>query len=181
MVSEIVPLGVSDIGAGGGRDIKYIQNELNYRTIGIDNSITFVDIIKTLIENGEILQNSIVRGDMCQLMFKDNIFDAVRHNASLLHVPLITKGCGADKAIKECYRVLKPNGILYILVKKGNKVEAIDTDEGFGPRIYQLFEEESLGQLLIENKFHIIESDEHVEDRGKNSISWLYLFAQKTI
>jgi len=166
--------------AGNGRDLKYAQNQLNLRAISVDNSKSFVEIVQKLEAEGKLEHNSIVLGDMCDLsMFENNTFDAIRHNASLLHMPVIAPGVMADKAISECYRVIKSGGILFIFVKEGEGVGVVDTGEGLGERFYQFFTTDLLRSLLERNKFNILEISQEKENRGGKTISWLAALATK--
>lgn len=127
----------------------------------------------------EIPENSFVKGDMLNLPFDDEIFDIVRQNASLVHIPITTKGEMLDKAIKESYRVLKENGILFISVKKGEGVQFIDTKDGLGGRIFQMHTVETITKVLEENKFEILKIIEVNEHRNKERIDWINVIALK--
>lgn len=171
-----------DIGAGNGRDLKYAQKQLNFKATSIDNSTSFVNIIKKLEAEKKLAPNSIFWGDMCDLsMFGNKTFDAIRHNATLLHMPLIAPGYMADKAVSECFRVLKPGGILYIFVKEGTGVGVVDTGEGLGERFYQFYNKASLATLLERNNFTVLEISCEHEKRGEKTIPWLAAFATKKL
>ncbi len=170
-----------DIGTGNGRDLKYAQNDLELQVVGIDNAITFVEKVKQLELDGKLQPNSIIHSDMRDLSrFQEDSFDIVRHNASLLHMPVIATDFMADLAITECHRVLKPFGILYILVKKGRGMDIVDTDEGLGDRFYQFYNKKSLTNLLQRNSFTILELSEEIEVRDKKHIPWLCAIATKS-
>ena len=106
-----------DVGTGHGRDLKYAL-DMGFDAIGVDNSDLFIEGLENLANNNVIPKNCFVKADMRNLPFKDNSFDVVRHNATLLHLPIIEKGYTVDKAIEESYRVLKDKGLLHVLVKK---------------------------------------------------------------
>ena len=168
-----------DIGAGNGRDIRYAQKFLGYHAIGIDNSESFFNIIKIQEKQRKIADDSIFLCDMRELEFKDNVFHVVRYNASLSHMLVTGSGFMADKAIAESYRVLVPEGIIHIIVREGNGIKLIDTDEKLGPRIYQLFDENLLKLILERNHFQSLEISEYTEKRDKRDIKWLKAFAEK--
>lgn len=53
------------------------------------------------------LYNNDIRGDALKTPFRDRVADRVTLNQFLEHVD-------ADKLIKECYRILKPDGVISI-------------------------------------------------------------------
>lgn len=169
-----------DMGTGNGRDLKYSQNELGLKSVGIDNSKTFVEKVKKLEKDGKLGKGSIIEGDIRDLsMFEETSFDIIRHNASLLHMPITGKGYMADKAIEECFRVLKKGGILYIFVKYGEGLDILDTGEGLGGRFFQFYNESNLRELLMRNGFTVLEINKEIEHRGDNQIPWLAAYATK--
>ena len=170
---------VLDVGTGPGRDIKFMYSKGVKRAVGLDNSEEFIKILKELEEKGEIPRNSFVKGDMLDIPFDNETFDIVRQNASLLHIPITTKGEMLDKAIQESYRVLKENGILFVSVKKGKGVQLIDTKEGLGARIYQMHTVESITKILEEHHFRILDIIEIEEQRKESKIDWINVIAKK--
>ena len=170
---------VLDVGTGPGRDIKFMYSKGIKRVVGLDNSEEFIKILKELEEKREIPRNSFVKGDMLDIPFDNEIFDIVRQNASLLHIPITIKGEMLDKAIQESYRVLKENGILFVSVKKGKGVQLIDTKEGLGARIYQMHTVESITKILEEHHFHILDIIEIEEQRKESKINWINVIAKK--
>ena len=170
---------VLDLGTGPGRDIKFMYSKGVKRAVGLDNSEEFIKILKELEEKGDIPKNSFVKGDMLDIPFDNETFDIVRQNASLLHIPITTKGEMLDKAIQESYRVLKENGILFVSVKKGKGVQLIDTKEGLGARIYQMHTVESITKILEEHHFHILDIIEIEEQRKDSKIDLINVIAKK--
>lgn len=74
--------------------------------------VTVIDLSEKMLEQDkkvaqkEKLSISIEQGNMCDLSrFADNYFDLIINPASLMYVPDVTP------VFKECYRVLKNNGI----------------------------------------------------------------------
>lgn len=175
----IKEMSVLDVGTGPGKDIKYINSKGIKKVVGLDNSDGFIKILKELQEKEEIPENSFVKGDMLNLPFADETFEIVRQNASLLHIPITTKGEMLDKALQESYRVLKENGILFVSVKKGEGVQFIDTKDGVGGRIFQMHTIGSITKVLEENRFEILDIIEIEEQRYENKIDWINVIAKK--
>lgn len=175
----IEEMSVLDVGTGTGEAIKKIYSRGVKKVIGLDNSDGIIKILRELQERKEIPKDSFMKGDMLELPFDDNSFEIVRQNASLLHLPMTTKGEMLDKAIQENYRVLKENGILFISVKKGKGLQLIDTKDGVGGRIFQMHTVESITTILKENKFKILDIIEVEERRFENVIEWINVIAKK--
>ena len=113
--------------------------------------------------------------------FKNETFDVVRHCASLVHFPITEKGKMLDRAISESHRVLKNKGITHIIVKEGDGLDYIDTNEGLGGRIFQLHTEQSIRTVLERNKFEIVELTHMEEKRPKSTVKWITVIAQKNL
>lgn len=176
---SISEISILDVGTGPGRDIKYIYSKGVKKVIGLDNSEGFIKLLKELAIKKEIPEDSFVKGDMLNLPFDDNTFDIIRQNASLLHIPITTKGKMLDKVMQENNRVLKENGLLYVSAKKGEGVQYIDTKDGLGGRIFQLHTIETITKVVEKNKFQILSIKEEEEQRNGNIINWIYIIAKK--
>lgn len=167
-----------DVATGNGRDLKYAV-DLGFNAVGIDNSEGFINLLEELERKSLIPKNSFVKADMRNLPFENDTFDVVRQQASLLHLPIIGKGYAVDKAIEESYRVLKENGLLYVLVKKGDGTQYIDTNEGLGGRIFQFYDENTIKNLVERNNFKIIDITNEIQDRNGKIVDWIMVIAKK--
>ena len=167
-----------DVGTGHGRDLKYAF-DIGFDAIGVDNSKKFIECLEKLETNNLIPKNSFCEADMRNLPFENNSFDVVRQQATLLHFPIVEKGYTADKALEESYRVLKENGLLYVLVKKGEGIEYVDTNEGLGGRIFQFYNEKTISDLVERNGFKIISVTDEEENRKGKIVEWIMVIAQK--
>ena len=167
-----------DIGAGHGRDMKYAL-DLGFNITGVDNSDEFIEILENLSNNNLIPKDSFFKADMRSLPFENESFDVVRHQATLLHMPVIAKGYTIDKALEESYRILKKGGLLYILVKKGDGVKYMDTNEGLGGRIFQFYDEITISDIVRRNGFKIISATSEEENRKGTIVNWVMIIAQK--
>lgn len=169
-----------DVGAGFGKDLDYANNILGIKTYGIDNSKEFIRILKDRADRGDFDKSLIYEGDMRKMdFFHDEMFDLVRSNASLLHLPVICKGYMADQAVSEFHRVLKKDGVLYLLLKKGEGLQVVDTNEQLGGRLYQFYDEESIIQLLERNGFEIVFINSERRTRLDYYIDWINVIARK--
>lgn len=167
-----------DVATGSGRDIMYASSR-GYDIIGVDNSDGFISILERLSEKKMIPESSFVKNDMRSLSFADCSFDVVRHNASILHLPMFAKGYMADVAIQEAYRVLKPQGLLYVFVKTGDSLQFVDTGEGLGGRIFQFYSHSMINELLQRNGFTLLYTADELEVRSSGNVGWIAVIAQK--
>ena len=168
-----------DIGVGDGKGIRYAYN-IGLDVWGCDVSDEFIKMSQEQLPDE--YRGRIKKCDMRSLCFGNASFHIVRHNATLVHMPMIGPGYGADKAISEANRVLVTGGLLYISLKIGNSdgVCCIDTDEGLGKRIYQLYCKSDVEKLLSKNGFSVIDVDSLVEQRNQTQkIEWYNIIAQK--
>jgi len=171
---------ILDEGTGHGRDLSYLNQAKDVNAVGIDNSQGFMRILGGLEDSGRIPKGCYYEKDMRNLSGFDNeTFDVVRHNATILHLPMLPNRIGADQAIAESFRVLRPFGLLYVSVREGKGLEYTDTGEGLGPRIYQYYTTESLKELLERNGFRILEVRARLSQRPSGPVKWIYAFAEK--
>lgn len=168
-------LSVLDAATGSGRDLVF-GTKFGYNMSGCDNCKGFIDEFN-LSEYAKSV--SYTFGNLLHLPYDDKKFDIVRQNASIVHMPMISDGYSADLALKESHRVLKENGMLYILVKKGDGLVVIDTKDGMGKRPFQYYKTDTLTKLIKRNGFRIISVEELSENRCGEEITWLLAFAVK--
>lgn len=168
-----------DIGVGDGKGVMYAL-EKGFDVYGCDISEKFINITKSKIPPQK--RNRIIKSDMRALNYPDSFFQIVRHNATLVHMPIVFKGYGVDRALSEANRVLCETGILYISLKLGKDENlcTIDTGEGLGERVYQLYKKETIHSLVQENGFVILDACELTEKRSMQcEIQWYNLVLQK--
>ncbi|MFX1463602.1 MAG: class I SAM-dependent methyltransferase [Promethearchaeota archaeon] len=105
---------ILDAGCGFGKWVIYL-NQKGYDIIGIDNNEL---TIKKLKEFNNLLQVEI--GNITKLMYPDNYFDVYISMGVIEHFEE-----GPTLALKEAYRVLKPNGLIIISTPTVNIVRKI--------------------------------------------------------
>jgi 2-polyprenyl-3-methyl-5-hydroxy-6-metoxy-1,4-benzoquinol methylase len=100
---------VLDVGCGPGRWATVMQEHLPDATYyGLD--------LHTGMTHNHPVRTTLGIGDIQQLPYADNTFDVVMANHMLFHVPDI------EQAIRECRRVLKPEGILLTATNSVNNM-----------------------------------------------------------
>jgi ubiquinone/menaquinone biosynthesis C-methylase UbiE len=108
--------------------------------VGVDIAPTFIEMARRSVPAGEFHVMSVT-----SLQFENSSFDGVWCSCVLIH--LSKKDTAV--AIGEMFRVLKPGGVLYILVKAGES-EGYEADSRYeGMKKYSsYFTEDELRHLL---------------------------------
>jgi 2-polyprenyl-3-methyl-5-hydroxy-6-metoxy-1,4-benzoquinol methylase len=116
--------------------------------------ITGIDISNRCIELAAALNPDIhfVCEDISKMSFEDESFDAVVSYYSIIHTPKNL----VHSLIREFYRVLKPEGILLVVVKAGSEESIQNELIGIETNIMlSLYSEGEIRETLIRNGFDI--------------------------
>lgn len=152
---------VIDLGCGAGRDLKSLCDR-GLRPVGLDASLPLAKLAHD--HSG----CPIVVGDLRALPFATSIAEAGWASASLLHMSKED----AVVALKEIHRVIKPGGLLFSSVKRGEGC-SVD-DEG---RWFSYYEPDEWRSLLEVAGFSVIESAITKQNVGTlsdgKSVSWI--------
>lgn len=167
-----------DVGAGPGRDLTFLVSTTDdLDAVAVEMCPTFLKMLRGAENRGRVLSPPYEL-DMRRLTgIPAASYACVRHHATLHHLPLLWRGMGADEAVAESYRVVQPGGILYTLVKRGNGMRIVDTNEGLGSRLFQLYTPEMINELLIRNGFRVIRLDLCWE--WQRNVDWLRVLAER--
>lgn len=153
---------ILDIGCGNSRNMTNVRDGQKLQFKGVDSCQKFVDIA---IKNGK----DVILGDMCQLPFEDNSFDAILSIASFHHLSTHDR---RQQCLKEMKRVLKPGGKILMSVWAITQPENSKNYEKFvygpnivpwqnkkgvveGERYYYIFQIKELTDLILDEEFHI--------------------------
>ena len=136
---------ILDIGCGPGRDVKFLMKN-GYQVIGIDYSDGMLKEAKKKVTKGDFRKM-----DMRDLKFEKNTFDGIWSCGSVIHIPK----SDVKKVLKGFRRVLKPNGILYIAVKKGIGEKLEDRKNG-NKKFFAYYTKKEFENILKESGFKIL-------------------------
>jgi len=154
---------VLDAGCGAGRDSAYLKED------GLE--VTSVDISEGMVQEAKNNGIQAIKGDLL-VMVSNEEFDGIWCMATLADFPKED----APKLIKNFYKALKKEGIIYIAVKEGEGEKFIEKERySNSPRFYALYKKDELNNLLKENGFEILESVVS-NDEGTE---WVEVFAKK--
>lgn len=104
---------VLDLGSGTGRHVIYLAKH-GFDVSGIDIAQKGIEITKDWLKK-EKLKAHLTTGSFYQrLPYQDNFFDAVISTSAIHHAKIGE----VRKAIQEIERILKPNGLIFIVVRK---------------------------------------------------------------
>lgn len=162
---------ILSIGCGHGRDEARFKHE-GFAPVGVDVSKKLLKIARQ--QNPDI---PFYLGDMRSLRFPDESFEGVWAHESLHH---IERG-DIPKALSEFHRVLKPEGILFVLTRYGKGDVIVKEDMSSGKaREYTLTESVELDTMLTQSGFEQIQIDTFNEnERGGRDLEWLCAFYRK--
>ena len=155
---------VLDVGCGPGWE------SATFRERGLD--VTAIDLSRAFLDTtGEVAPGvARARMDMRMLGFAEDPFDGLWSCASLLHVPR----ADADDTLGEFRRVLRPDGVLFCAVARGEGVRTSES-EAYGERDkrrFTLYTPDELRERAIAAGF-VVE-----ELRGESDGEWLHLLAR---
>jgi SAM-dependent methyltransferase len=98
---------VLDAGCGGGGTALSLAEEADF-AVGLDLEARFADAGTRLAGEKGIGRVAFVQGDGARLPFPHGAFDVVFSHSVIEHV------ASAEGYLRECHRVLRPGGVLYL-------------------------------------------------------------------
>lgn len=168
---------VLDVGCGSGRDV-YIMDQAGAHATGLDLASGMIEYAQ-----GKYPDLDFVVGDMTQIPFQDQSFDGIWSHGSLFHLETDED---VRKAFQEFVRVLKPSGVLHVLVKQqmdSKKVKVFTDGQHEGARVYRFFTKPELNNFLSEFGFKTIVLESYQENErnphGRHDVMWLHALAQR--
>jgi len=161
---------ILDLGCGSGRDAR-IFTERGYRVVGVDLSEKLLEIAGKEAPRAEFKLM-----DIANLEFNENQFNGVWAVASLLHLPKKE----IPDVLESIYEILKPNGILYVSVKKGEG-EIIKPDPRYknAEKFWSFFQGSEMISFLEKSNFAIIDSNVTSQDSNYATNPWINIFCRK--
>jgi len=136
---------VLDVGCGPAHDTARLR-ELGLRAIGFDRS-------HGMLAQARPHQLPLLLGDMRQMPIRAGALDGLWVCASFLHIPKHA----APAVLNELRRVLRPGGVLFISIKRGQGQRWIAHGSGH-QRFFVFYQEDELDALLAAAGFIVREA-----------------------
>lgn len=161
---------VLDMGCGSGIQSKLLS-ENNFQMTGIDLSPLMIKEAKKRLPEA----NFIV-GDITQMPFKVNSFDAVLAKDCIFHMPKdLVPG-----VLNSVYKLLWGKGYFYLSVKKGEGEKEKEQIK-YGKKIRRFiayFKEKEITNLIKKSGFEIIQCDAWKRIESSDTV-WIEIIAKK--
>jgi len=169
---QLLPSGrILDVGCGIGRDAPMFLGT-GYQYVGVDLSAS-VAIAREITPKAELYQMN-----MYDLDFPDDSFDGFWSTVTLLHAPKNK----VSVALQEIRRVVKPGGIGFISMQKGDGEKMVPSPDAPGhKRFFAFYGLNEFADVLTHNGFEVIEKDNPSDVKGSNPKSgdgWLTYFVR---
>lgn len=165
---------VLDLGSGAGNDC-FVARSI----VGEKGKVTGIDFTEAMIEKALINNEKLgyknvefIQGDIEEMPLPDSSFDVVISNCVLNLVP------DKEKAFKEIYRVLKPDGHFCVsdVVISGNLPEKIKEDaEMYAGCVSGAIQKNDYLKIINENNFTDVSIEKEKEIEIPNTIMLNYL------
>lgn len=165
---------VLDAGCAFGRDTEYIKSK-GYKVQGIDLSRALIKRAKELNPDS----NFSVQ-DVRKTNFNNAMFGGIWCNAVLLHL----KDSDMNKALLEFNRILKPDGILAVSLKKGNGAKKFIEEFSSNKARFYNFKTKEVFRKNLEDTGFTERKSYYINEReqfgsGLRDLVWLYSFSEK--
>ena len=135
---------ITDIGCGCGRNLVY-SSKYASKLIGVDLSKQSLEFAKNFIKADNL---ELVLGNNLDIPLDSNYSDLVISDGVCHHTG------DTVKAFKECVRILKPNGVLYLAVYK--KYRYYPFLYKYVGSILRLLNKTKVGNFIMENTFVLL-------------------------
>jgi len=132
---------ILDAGCGSGRDSAFFANE-GFNVIGVDLSEKLLEIARIAAPRAKFYS-----ADIRHLSFEKNMFDGIWACSSLVHI----KHNEMQSVFNKFYSIMKPEGVLYIHVKKGEGEAYMEEPSIPGKKRFYSFFTPSLLKKYCEN------------------------------
>lgn len=129
-----------DVGCGAAGKSLYYAKQGSRMVYGIDPIAAYKEQADLLAENLNLQKKfQFVVGSASNMPFEDNYFDTIVLNDSMEHVD------NPENVISECYRILKPEGMIYINFPPYNHPYGVHLSDVIGiPWVHLFFSEKTL-------------------------------------
>ena len=133
--------------------------ERGFKVIGIDYSEKMLEKAKELVPNAEFMKM-----DIRDLKFDENTFDGIINQGVLPHI----EKSELEAVFSESYRVLKPNGILFLATRSAEMEKTIIEEATEGGEMKVIYHTlKTVKETLTKDRFEIMEAYEMQDGIGR--------------
>lgn len=146
-----------DLGCGSGRHLVHLHRHMpNIVAKGIELSQLGYSFCKGLMDSEKLPKDSVTQGDMRQLPFRSESFDAIYAHMSLYCLPYVRgTGFGLEEAMTEAVRTLRSKGVMFMMFPEGHWREY--------SMPHQLMNQEMMQQLAADYGLKIVSMESYEE------------------
>jgi ubiquinone/menaquinone biosynthesis C-methylase UbiE/transcriptional regulator with XRE-family HTH domain len=143
-----------DLGCGNGRHLLALsQHSPHLRLHGVDSSNVAAGMMRSNIQSGRLPEGCFTQGSLYDIPHAPNSFDVVQMLSVLNMAPLVAEaGVGANRVMEEVHRILRPNGLLYLVASSG-------AGRQWSP-FFQYFDGTQMSALLERHGFELISGED---------------------
>lgn len=111
---------ILDLGSGSGRHVIYLAKQ-GFDAFGIDIAKEGIRITKSWLKKENLKADLKIGNIYEKLPYPNNFFDAILTTGVICHNNIV----GIRRVIKEMERILKPNGLIFVNVRRNKKYKGI--------------------------------------------------------
>lgn len=150
-ISKLFPKGGSilDLGSGAGVPVAQFLTKKGFAVTGIDFSSSMVTLARKKVSNARF-----IKMDITKMKFKSDSFDCAVSFYAIIHIPR-EKHAGIYKKL---YRVLKPNGLIFLNASGTDATGWEDYEENYlgTPMFWSFYGPKKTSKLITAAGFVII-------------------------
>ncbi|MFC1920667.1 class I SAM-dependent methyltransferase [Chloroflexota bacterium] len=170
-ITSTLPPGacILELGCGAGIPMTEMLSA-NYNVVGVDISEK-----QLLLATRNVPEANFILGDMTNLGFSGEAFDAVAAFYSITHVPRNEH----FQLLTDIYRMLKPGGLLIATMGAGDTPDSVEDDWLGAPMFFSHFDGDRNEALVTDAGFNIISAVDENEFEYDQPVRFRWIVARK--
>ena len=170
---NLLPTGatVLELGCGAGIPMTRRLVDESLKVTGVDISREQLALAKK-----NVPEATLFLGDMTELDFDENSFDAIIAFYSITHVPRVEH---AD-LISLIYRILKPGGIFAGNLGRSNLPDTFEADWLGKPMFFSHYDADTSEEMICKTGFEILVADDEPEMEYDHPVCFRWFAARKS-
>lgn len=172
MLNDLLSPGstILELGCGAGVPMTRRLVDEGFKVTGVDISREQLALAEKYIPEA-----MFILGDMTELEFDDNLFDAATAFYSITHIPRTEH----SNLLKLIFRTLKPGGILIANMGKDDLPDTIESDWLGKPMFFSHYDADTSEEMIRKAGFEIIRADDEPEMEYDRPVCFRWFVAKK--